>query len=354
MPSMFAYCTEVLHLSESEANLRIGAARASRKYPVILTMLADGRLHLSGIGKLAGHLDDENVHSVLSRAAHKTKRQIEELIAELAPKPDIPPSVRKLPTPVTRPVIVAAAPPELRPDGVETTSSPSPTHSTTRTTSPPRPTVAPLAPARYKVQFTASAELRDKLRRLQALMRSSFPDGDLAAILEEAVTEKLERLEAKRYGKVKAPRKSVELSNTSPGSRYRPAAVMRVVCERDGDRCTFVNANGRRCPETDALEFHHDDPYGKGGDFTPENVRLLCKTHNLLLAERDYGKRLMESYRRARSDSSAREPSPAFGPVRASGTVQLRPDGVEPRRPESSVHRAARSCPASTSTRGVS
>ncbi len=59
----------------------------------------------------------------------------------------------------------------------------------------------PLAPARYKIQFTAGAELHDKLERLQALMCSSVPDGDLATIIEVAVTEKLERLESRRFGK---------------------------------------------------------------------------------------------------------------------------------------------------------
>src|SRR5258706_466404 len=52
-PSMFAYCMDVLHLSEAEAYLRIAAARASRKHPMLLTMLADGRLHLTAIDKLA-------------------------------------------------------------------------------------------------------------------------------------------------------------------------------------------------------------------------------------------------------------------------------------------------------------
>jgi hypothetical protein len=49
--SMFEYCTEVLHLSEAEAYLRIAAARAAREHPVIHAMLADGRLHLSGIAR---------------------------------------------------------------------------------------------------------------------------------------------------------------------------------------------------------------------------------------------------------------------------------------------------------------
>jgi hypothetical protein len=60
-------------------------------------MLADGRLHLSGIEKLAPHLTDENYEAVLARATHQSKRRIEEPVAELAPKPDVRPSIRKLP-----------------------------------------------------------------------------------------------------------------------------------------------------------------------------------------------------------------------------------------------------------------
>jgi hypothetical protein len=47
--SMFAYCTRILHLAEGEAFRRIRAARASRRHPVLLEMLADGRLHVSGV-----------------------------------------------------------------------------------------------------------------------------------------------------------------------------------------------------------------------------------------------------------------------------------------------------------------
>ena len=146
----------------------------------------------------------------------------------------------------------------------------------------------PLAPARYKVQFTASAELYEKLNWLKALMRSSVPDGDLAAIIEEAVTEKLERLEAKRFAKTKSPRKSVERADTSPKSRYIPAPVKRAVLERDGKRCSFVDEHGRRCTSRDRLEFHHRDPFGRGGDHSPENLHLVCRTHNVYFAERDY------------------------------------------------------------------
>ena len=50
-PSMFAYCTNVLHLAEAEAYLRIAAARVSREHPMVLTMLREGRLHLTGTSR---------------------------------------------------------------------------------------------------------------------------------------------------------------------------------------------------------------------------------------------------------------------------------------------------------------
>jgi hypothetical protein len=102
-PSMFAYCMEVLHLSEAEAYLRIWASRASRKHPMLLVMLADGRLHLTAIARLAPHLTRENRDQLLARATYRSKRQILELVAEIAPRPDVPAIVRKLPEKRTLP-----------------------------------------------------------------------------------------------------------------------------------------------------------------------------------------------------------------------------------------------------------
>ena len=243
-PSMFAYCTEVLHLSEAEAYLRITVARASREHPILLEMLGDGRLHLSGIAKLAPHLNAGNRDAVLARAAHRSKREIEELVAELAPRPDAPTLVRKVPQPV-----------QLRPDGVEAehlgsgdrrpTVPASACRAARGRAGPPRSpgSIQALAPARYKVQFTASAELCQKIERLKALMRSSIPDGDLAAIIEDAVSEKLARLEARRFAKTATPRKSLGSTSTSPKSRYVPAAVRRAVY--DGTAAAVASSTSR-------------------------------------------------------------------------------------------------------------
>ena len=148
----------------------------------------------------------------------------------------------------------------------------------------------PIAPGRYKVQFTASATLREKLERLQALMHSSVPDGDLAALIEAAVDEKIARLEAKRFARTEKPRKTVATSDTRPRSRHVPAAVRRAVWARDGGRCRFVDDQGRRCTARRGLEFHHRHPFGMGGDHDVEQIRLFCRTHNRYAAEVDYGR----------------------------------------------------------------
>jgi hypothetical protein len=273
-PSMYAYCTEVLHLSEAEAYLRIAVARASREHPILLEMLADGRLHLSGIQRLAPYLTRENRDMVLARAAHKSRRQIEELVAELAPKPDVPAAMRKLPKSATT-MATKRSPRSDPPEAPSPSLELCPDRVQAAPTRPP--VVEPLAPARYKVQFTASAELHDKLGRLRDMMRSSVPDGDLAKTIEAAVTEKLKRLEAKCYAKTKAPRKGLKDTKMAPSSRQIPSAVRRVVYERDEGRCTFVDALGRRCGARDRLEYHHQRPFGRGGDHSPRNIRLMCR-----------------------------------------------------------------------------
>ena len=339
-PSMFVYCTERLHLSESEAYRRITVARAARKHEVLLAMLRDGRLHLTGIAMLAPLLTRENRDAVLARATHRSKRQIEELVAELSPRPDAPAVMRKLPDSRRArlgaalrgqhsagsaaselvPERVSAAP-GLAPDRVgdhrpEAAGTPPGTGASwlpapfgAALAPPPsvsRPAIVePLAPARYKVQFTASAELREKLERLAALMRSDVPDGDLAAIIERAVTEKLERLEARRFAQTASPRKGLGDTDTSPASRHVPAAVRRAVRERDGDRCRYVDEQGRRCSARDRLEFHHRHPFGMGGDHRPENLSLLCPTHNRYLAERDYGHATIQQHRRVEKPAPA-------------------------------------------------
>jgi hypothetical protein len=86
------------------------------------------------------------------------------------------------------------------------------------------------------------------------------------------------------------------------------------VLQRDGARCSFVSEDGKRCEQRGGLELHHHEPFARGGAATTDNIRVLCKSHNRWLAERDYGADFIEQRiaraRRKRSDRQ-RAPGPA-------------------------------------------
>lgn len=278
--SLFTYCTQVLHLSEPAAYSRITAARTARRFPIILGLLADGAVTLTTVGLLAAHLTNENHEALLEVARHKSKREVEHLVARLHPQPDIPSSIRKLATPgemasgrvvddrrVLRAPVLAATEPAAH------TAASSPAL---------RPVIAPLAAERFLIRITVSSETHRKLSRARDLLRHSIPNGDPAAIVDRALTVLVEQLERRKTSAVQRPRAG---GNATAGSRHVPAAVRRAVWARDGGQCAFAGTSGR-CRETGFLEFHHVVPFATGGATTTENLQLRCRSHNAYEAAR--------------------------------------------------------------------
>jgi hypothetical protein len=473
--SLFGYAVESLGFSEDEAYKRITAARTARRFPAALELIHGGRLHLSGLLVVAPYLTAQNHSELLGAACGKSKRQVEQLVAECFPRPDVASSVRKLPaasseaagtdatsrkassdssraaqivrsatsgaaTQLARSVTSTDGSTEMAPGGAhcqalsKETSVPQAAEATTdaapiavvrpaaeagtaanaRTVAetaprpadgagsgpgpmdplferPPasnggealptqepaptiptrpadRPRVEPLAPSRYRVTFTASAELVHKLERAQELASHAVSPSDIAAVFERALDALIAHEQKRRYAtkppqpasndgarptsvgaasddlapeRVRephrapphpasdalAPERPVGPQRTSaqdsaqlapervnaatgasnenaardptgygPPSRYVPARVRRAVCERDGERCTFVDpATGRRCSERRFLEFEHIEPYALGGPATADNLTLVCGAHNALFARRAFGERYVEA-----------------------------------------------------------
>jgi hypothetical protein len=277
--SMFTYCTQVLRLAEHAAYNRIEAARAARRFPVILTLLADGSVHLSSVRLLAPHLTPENHADVLRKATHKSKRDVEQIVAWLQPQPDVVASVRKLPVTRPAPALVQPRAPESQRSATAATCVGVP--------SAPRAEIAPLAPERYKVQFTVGRDTYEKLRRVQDLLRHRVPNGDPAVIFDRAITLLLEDLEKKKIAVTDRPR----VTTTGKRSRHVPAEIRRTVWARDGGRCKFEGPHGR-CSETGLLELHHVVPYAAGGATMSDNLELRCAAHNRYEAEQYFGQAL--------------------------------------------------------------
>src|SRR5688572_2579577 len=117
--SLFTYCTQMLRLSEGGAYNRIEVARAAGRYPALLEHLEDGSLTLTTARLIAPHLDPDNHDAVFAAARHKSKREVEVLIASINPRPAPRPSVRKLPVRPSSPIAETAASAEPMPTLLE-------------------------------------------------------------------------------------------------------------------------------------------------------------------------------------------------------------------------------------------
>jgi hypothetical protein len=166
-----------------------------------------------------------------------------------------------------------------------------------------RPEVAPLAPERYRVQFTIGAETEKKLRRLQELLKREIPDGDPAVLFDRALTLLLEKVESRKHGVTAKPRTA---RARKAGSRHVPAETRREVAPRDAGQCTFVAADGRRCRERAYVEYHHAGvPFARGGGSGAGNITLHCRRHNAHEGERIFGRDLPPEIRKARAQYDA-------------------------------------------------
>lgn len=235
--SLFTWCTEVIGLSDGAAYNRIEVARAARRVPELLDAVQDGSLSLAAARVLAPHVTPDNQAAILEAARHKSKREVERMVAALHPLPDANWAL---------------------------------TH---------------LAPGRVRLHVTISETTYDKLRRAQDLLRHALPAGELEDVLDRAITLLVEDLERRRFGATSTPRGS---RDSTSNSRHVPAAVRRAVWARDAGQCAFVGDRGR-CSERGFLEFHHRQPYAAGGPTTVDNLELRCRQHNQFEAALYFG-----------------------------------------------------------------
>ncbi|HET6340290.1 MAG TPA: HNH endonuclease [Polyangiales bacterium] len=382
---MFDYAVRALHMSESEADLRIKAARIGPQFPDALEMLARGKLHMTALRLLAPVLTESNVY-LLKEACFKSKQEVRELIAKHFPSPDVADSMRRLPQPRSIPTGQQPQPAvlsslnsadllQLAMDPLQLPSqlASSQQHNSVQPSGAPmlapapsslannKPAVTvPLSEGRYKVQFTASQSLYDMLKEARDLCCDQVPNGAIATIVEQALILLIAHKKKQRFAQTSRPRKQwlprtgayssskksdeeyvskrpaegplnrareaerplgkhdaskpddsrreaerpLGKGDASKSGRYIPSALRREVYARDGGQCSFVSKNGTRCGSRRDLEFHHVVPFARGGAMTRDNLSLICRPHNALFAERDYGRDYVKSRVAKRRDQT--------------------------------------------------
>jgi hypothetical protein len=288
--SLYAYCIYELRLSEDAAVRRVTAARLARKFPELLEAVASGELHLTGLLMLGPHLTRENLRDVMARAKHRTKKEIAKLVRILDPLPAIPARIEALgparvvnTSPTWTEQVASFCPVrELTPG-----ERPRDWVGTPESSAPARVESEPKEPLQYKVQFTATEEYVELLERAAALLSNREERNGIEDIQLRALRALVETLEKRRYGAARKGSENTPKPTERP-SRHIPARVRRAVFERDGARCTHIDASGQRCRETHHLELHHLVAFARGGTHSAANVTLRCAAHNALAAELDF------------------------------------------------------------------
>jgi 5-methylcytosine-specific restriction endonuclease McrA len=204
----------------------------------------------------------------------------------------------------------------------------------------PRASCSVLSPGRYRLELTVDQALFDQMMTLKHLLKHRIPSGDLGLILGLAIKSFSERVCKQRFAELSKPAagaraqasrnkvpeapsagasqnevlaessarashdeapaaatrssqrgSAVEhrVDKVERPSRYVPREVVRAVFARDGAQCTFVGADGKRCAERGMLELHHVKAFAHGGATTPDNLKVVCRSHNSYFAVQDFG-----------------------------------------------------------------
>ncbi len=149
------------------------------------------------------------------------------------------------------------------------------------------------------------AEIFPTISPKESLRRNSNDNSTLTVMLDSETRGLLEKLKIKlahvdpqaSWGEViKYALKKVTqpVAAAAVQSERSQAQIRREILARG---CEFRDPLTKRvCGSKFRLEVDHVVPRAKGGSDTEDNLRCLCRNHNLLLAERHFGRRKMEKY----------------------------------------------------------
>ena len=239
-------CVDRLGCSKDTAYKRSAAVKVATAHPEVIEWLARREMTLSGLLPLAPHTGDAEL---VAQARGKSKRQIQQLVAEAHPDADWNRFQSR---------------------------------------------VRPVAEGVSKLEVTVPNELVALIDEALDIDSHVNPGRSVPELLSRALGVYVERRKRERFAQTDRPRPASD----RPTERV-PAATVRAAYERSAGQCEYVSPEGRRCRATAFLESDHAIPQALGGGH--DRIRIYCRDHNQRAADIELGQAHMDKARRRAS-----------------------------------------------------
>jgi 5-methylcytosine-specific restriction endonuclease McrA len=276
--SLFEFCVKHLGLSEGSTQRRISAMKLIRDIPEAKQKLESGEMTLSNASQVqtvfrTAKLSIAEKKETLDKISGMTQKECQSVLLTLVPE----------------------AAPKLLERARQVTNE------------------------RFELKLVVSKDLHDQIQELKNLLSHSLHSGGTTELLEHLVSEELRRQKKKRgisekrseeqgqrqvqergreqrqegeTHKLKLVTAAAVQTETVRSRKHIPVRLRREIWKRAQTRCEAVD-HGKRCSSQYRLELDHIIPYGQGGGDSPENLRLLCRAHNIRHAIESYGEETM-------------------------------------------------------------
>jgi hypothetical protein len=301
---LFTYCVKELGFTDAQAYQRIQAMRALKEIPELKSMIEEGSLNVSSVSKVQVHLRKELKEGVrydkneklelFKLMENQTTKQVDQKLMELSGKKiqvklvleldeeseQLWNRVKSLSAHKTQNDDLSSFKmlmkewlnrndPLLKKERVNI-----------RATKENSAALKSESPQKLS-ESGVETKTQPSVRRAVPLLIKVTPRNDRSSHASLGAADA--SLGASASLKTSASNVSSKTTASIPTtSRFIPAALSRMIWQRDLGKCTH-------CGSTHALQIDHIRPFAKGGTTEASNLRLLCRSCNLHFAIKQFG-----------------------------------------------------------------
>lgn len=278
LTSTFAYCTQLLKLSDDVTYTLIKISRASVKVPELKIAIHEGYLSISNAKRIAQVVTPENKTEWIEKAKEMSQRKLEQEVAKFFPKEAIPEKIKYVSE--TRLKLEIGLHEEVM-----------------ALIHKAQDLISQKSKSAATIEVTLKAVITDYLSRHNPVQKAQriensktkkkeggFKKENQCSDIQEQILDRQNLMAEEQIQKLKNQSLndlcSLPVSKRGAKRKSIPAEIIHKINLRDKQQCQARMLNGRICGSSRWLDYHHKIPVHSGGVNTVENLTTLCSQHH--------------------------------------------------------------------------